>query len=336
LRERLLRLIYPKGIIFAINGAVITTPAAGDRHYFKVTIGKGASRPVGIGYLIRSDLTQTPPLITAHGLAISTFGKVIKHGWEWLGLMPKLHGVISGIVEIPELSELLTINKADFLNDAASLKKYYRIRKATQEAVLALLPELGEPREETKRTQSKEVQTLSREIESALSAISDDFPELLSLIGTRRRKEVAAALSDRPEQSTREERIESMEPRKRSDEIPATDPVEPSPERLGLEESASGKLTRTVRKKMPGLRIALQEFTQEDRPALGRIIEDTVVVNTAHPAWKKAIQDRLEEYHIVLTVACLLSEMIEQEHTPVEFINTFLASWGNSLQQKMF
>ncbi|MBI4600067.1 ATP-binding protein [Candidatus Uhrbacteria bacterium] len=336
MKEKLLRLIYPKGIIFIVNGTELTHADSAERHYFKVSLGKKNARPIGIGYLIRSDALQSSPAFVSHGLAISTYGKIIKQGWEWLGLMPKLHAVLSGIVEIPGLSEILTTNKSDFLNDATSLKKYYRFRKAAQEAVLTVLPELGEPTETSDRPASKEVQTLSREIESALGALTDDFPELLALVGAKHKKmQAPATLSDHEEKQSREERIIGIEKR---DQLAQSDgsTEQQREEKLHLQESASGEHTKTVRKKTPGLNISLQEFTEEGNPLLGRIIEDTIFVNTSHPAWKKAAEERLDEYHIVLTVACVLSEMIDQTHSPHEFISKFLASWGQSLQQKLF
>lgn len=335
MKEKLLRLIYPKGITFVVNGTELAHVDNAERHYFKVSLGKKNTRPIGIGYLIRSDALQSSPAFTAHGLAISTYGKIIKQGWEWLGLLPKLHTQLSGVVEIPGLSEMLTTNKSDFLNDATSLKKYYRFRKAVQEAVLTVLPELGEP-SDTNVPASKEVQLVSREIESALGAITDDFPELLSLVGAKHKKmQSPATLSDHIEKQSREDRIEGIE--KSESSVHADDlQREPREETLHLRESEGGEHSKTVRKKTPGLTIALQEFIEEGDPALGRIIENTIFVNTNHPAWKKATEERLDEYHIVLTVACVLSELIEQTHSPHEFISKFLASWGQSLQQKMF
>ena len=338
MKERLLRLIYPKGITFTVNDRELSCDDQTDRCYFKVTLGKSGTRPVGIGYLIRSDIGQGASAGPSAGLTVSTYGKIIKSGWEWLGLMPKLHAVLSGVVEIPGLSEVLTINKADFLNDAKSLKTYYRLRKATQEAVRALLPELGEPAEHAQQPVSKEVQTLSREIESALGALTDDFPELSSLIGGKRRKVlVSAELSDHAEKQEREERIEGIaarEPNEKDTESVAHASADEG--KLHLHASSSGELSKTIRKKSPGLSITLQEFTDEGSPLLGRIVENTVYINTDHPAWKKAVDEHLDEYHIVVTVACVLSEMIQEDRAPVDFINRFLSSWGQSLQQKLF
>ena len=103
-----------------------------------------------------------------------------------------------------------------------------------------------------------------------------------------------------------------------------------------LEESADGKLLKKTVKKVPGLKIAFEEFSELSAvPTLGTLIDDTIRVNTAHPAWKKASEERLEEYHVVFTVACVLSQFLEAHHSPHEFISKFLASWGAPRQQKM-
>src|SRR5262245_30184076 len=39
------------------------------------------------------------------GIAISTYGKVIKRGWDWLGLTPVDGDRITGLVEAPDLAE---------------------------------------------------------------------------------------------------------------------------------------------------------------------------------------------------------------------------------------
>ena len=74
-------------------------------------------KPAVVGYLERSD---TPLPEEQQGLAISTFGKVIKRGWEWLGLTPSTPDRIGGLVEAPPLSAALALNnKADFIRTGA-------------------------------------------------------------------------------------------------------------------------------------------------------------------------------------------------------------------------
>ena len=69
-------------------------------------------KPAAAGYLVRD---RGPLPEEQRGLAISTFGKVIKRGWDWLGLTPAAPDRVGGLVEVPALAECLTLNKADFI-----------------------------------------------------------------------------------------------------------------------------------------------------------------------------------------------------------------------------
>ena len=67
---------------------------------------------------------------------------------------------------------------------------------------------------------------------------------------------------------------------------------------------------------------------------MGKVIEDTIIVNISHPAWVKARAEGLSEYHIMLTAVVLLSDFLEPDKSPQEFISRFLLSWGTSQPQK--
>lgn len=126
------RYVYRKAVEFWINGVKLSTfdiPHPDFAKSFQVFLGRKDRRPVGFGYLSRGEV-PADDAGNFSGLGISTFGKVIKAGWEWVGILPRSHNTIRGMVEIPGLAEILTTNKADFLTDSASLRKYYRYRKA--------------------------------------------------------------------------------------------------------------------------------------------------------------------------------------------------------------
>src|SRR3989441_712675 len=69
-------------------------------------------KPSALGYLMRA---SEPLPEERRGLAISTRGKVIKHGWDWLGVTPAAPERIGGLVEGPALAAGLTLNKAGFV-----------------------------------------------------------------------------------------------------------------------------------------------------------------------------------------------------------------------------
>ena len=172
LSQEILRYVYRKGVEFNVNGELLSLSSDEQRidNGFRVFLGKGR-RPIGAGFLTKKVLEQgwlarlagraPNERHIASGLSVSTYGKVIKTGWEWVGIMPRSAEVLCGIVEIPALSEVLTTNKSDFLTDAAHLRKFYRLRKAVQEAIMPVLRSLGEFSEEKKVSVAKNVKPLS-------------------------------------------------------------------------------------------------------------------------------------------------------------------------------
>jgi len=72
----------------------------------------------------------------------------------------------------------------------------------------------------------------------------------------------------------------------------------------------------------------------EDRPddsALGRLIESTVWVNRAHPAYRRANASRSLGYHIALTVAMALAPLAVEPLHQNSFVLAFLSRWGEAI-----
>src|SRR2546425_10677784 len=80
-------------------------------------------------------------------IAVSTFGKVIKRGWDWLGVTPGAAEHVGGLIEVPDLAECLTLNKADFVRGGPRGATYLAYRKAVQEAVSRQLALWGDARD---------------------------------------------------------------------------------------------------------------------------------------------------------------------------------------------
>lgn len=320
--ENLLRYIYRKGVEFFVNGKKISFSRPGFSFFqsFQIRVGRRSGRLTGWGYLARPKEENFVPLF--EGLAISTFGKVIKSGWEWIGLSVGEKSRVYGIVEIPALSEILTTNKMDFLKDVTSLKKYYRYRKGIQEAVLPLLKELGQEIAETE--QERQFHSLSRDIERALRYLVGDFPELVPLLGIRKAREnigLALAQGQRLLGIT-EEREENPPPSQESKIEKSSQNPEEAP---FLDSRKEGK-------KGPAISVGFEERGEGER--LARMVEHKVWINTSHPAYLKAQEKKFEQYHILFSVAWALSRFLEDGRSPQEFIDSFLSSWGKERRKR--
>ncbi|MDI6891242.1 MAG: hypothetical protein QMC83_09970 [Thermodesulfovibrionales bacterium] len=307
----ILNQLYKKEVEFFVDGKKIEmegSPAPQSFKSFRVLTDKRSKSLAGFGYLAKSESELNPEF---SGIGISTYGKVIKWGWDWLGILPKSPFKISGLVEIPALAEILTTNKNDFLRDSASLKKYYKFRKAIQSAILPILAELREERFSFE-SDIKRLKPLEKEIEESLRYLLNNFPELTPLVGVRRKvfkDEILSPVNEPsikiiPEEIKTEEKIEEEIKRKI---------------REGLE-------TKTERTKIPTLTIGFEKNSSQSD--LARIIKNTILVNTNHAAYQRAREENSEEYHLLLSVAWILSKYLEESHSPQDFIAQFLASWG--------
>jgi hypothetical protein len=157
-----LRRHYPNGVGFEIDGRDLTQSSAPDGERVPIAIRIGRRRtPSVVGSIERR--ASVPP--DREGIAISTFGKVIKRGWEWLGLAPAVHGRISGLLEAPDLAACLTLSKNDFIRSGARGAAYLAYRKAVQEAVSRQLSEWGDRNDEEARPR---MVRLERDLERVL------------------------------------------------------------------------------------------------------------------------------------------------------------------------
>jgi hypothetical protein len=72
----------------------------------------------------------------------------------------------------------------------------------------------------------------------------------------------------------------------------------------------------------------------EERPGdaeLGRLVESSVFINRAHPAYQRAAASRSEGYHIALSVALALAPLAVEPAGEHVFVTTFLSRWGEAV-----
>jgi len=329
--EKILKYIYKQGVEFTINQVPVRLPEHEDAqpsNVFLVQLGKKAS-PVGVGFLTKNK-QELPE--EERGIAISTYGKVIKRGWDWIGVTPRNPARLTGIVELPQLSEILTLNKADFLKDVNSLQKYYRYRKAIQEAIEPILRELGEV--STQREQiERDLRPLQKQIEEIIVNLLPEFPELNPLLGRRGRGTPITGIIPDPNAPNIGQIVQGVDTMTGTRGGQTTgEGIEVAPgdlpgERIepSLDPTEAGTKHEGHRKR-PGLMLGFDD--DPDRPELGWLTDSTIWINKAHSAYTKASDSQSENYHIALSVAWVLSSFLDTEKSPLAFLNRFLGAWG--------
>ncbi len=327
-----LRSIYSNGINFYVNEEKINLSEMmrfEKSNAFKIHFGK-KGKPVGVGFVRKY---KDPLDEEKRGIAISTCGKVIKHGWDWLGISARNPDYISGIVEMPGLSLILTTNKADFLKDTASLQKYYRYRKAVQEVIEPILKEFGEINESREKP-AKELRPIEREIRGILDNMLNDFPELDPLFGRRKKFEAAIGILDDTralesgtalEESSEKTIINPGNKDEGGENAKTEENSRNGLPNLDIGEQKNG-LPQEGKRKSAGLMIGF--YDNKDSNELGKIEEGTVWINNEHPAFKRIAKSGGEKYHIVVSTAFILSGYLQEQKSLQSFINRFLSNWG--------
>jgi hypothetical protein len=331
---------YPQGVAFEIDGKPIE-----HEHSHGVTDAPLAIRmarrrkPSAVGYLVRH---EAPLPDEARGLAVSTLGKVIKQGWDWLGLSPALGDLVSGLIEAPDLAACLTLNKSDFIRTGARGATYLAYRKAIQEAVTDRLAAWGDTSDSSPDVRPK-TQRLERDLERVLDGLADDFPLLRSLAERRRGGQKSLPLPNHAGEShavavAAVEEARPAEPVAPAPPAPepgsATEPPSaevPPDEPVHEPTNGDARLTDRLRRRRGRLGLSVAFESRPDDPELGRLIESTVWINDAHPAFVRALASRSMGYHMSVAVALALAPLgagAEDEHA---FVTSFLARWGEAL-----
>jgi hypothetical protein len=363
--DDLLRRHYTQGIAFEVDGQRLSHIPVPVRERVTIPIRVGRKRlPSAIATLERRDSPSSGGVDDREGIAVSTFGKVIKSGWDWLGLTPATPSRVSGLVEAPDLAGCLTLSKNDFIRTGPRGATYLAYRKAIQEVVSRQLAAWGDTRDADARPRTVR---LERDLERVLEDLADDFPLLRSLVNQRAggqkrlplpgrgREEVPGSLfanvpstvdadgsdiegasdtdADVPageehpegESSAPSTPAGEHEPRAKppaEDTIPSADSSIEVPTPVGTFSTVPG------RKRLARYGLLLQFESRPDDPELGRLVDSTIWINEAHPAYLRAAASRSAGYHIALTVALALAPLAVVPAAEHAFITQFLAHWG--------
>ena len=348
---------YADGVRFVVNGRPLPRRPEAVGAPIAVRIGR-RRKPAAMGYLTRS---AAPVPEALRGLGISTLGKLIRGGWDWLGLAPVGAEHITGLLEAPALAECLALNKADFVRVGRRGAIFLAYRKAIQEAVSAQLAQWGEVREATDEARRRRARPVERDLEHVLVDLADDFPMLLSLVERRAGQHrlhapgpdlpngglagpevapgFAPSLAPGPsadvaagEPRAANRAVDSRagdESDRRTDGADARTTERDGSAPIG---AASAKAARGDRR--PGhYALSIDFASRPDDAEIARLVETTVWVNEAHPAYRRAAASRAEGYHLALSVALALAPLAVEPTDAHAFVTAFLARWGEALDR---
>ena len=337
---------YPKGIAIEINGRSLAKQHWRAAQSAPVEIRLMRRRkPSALGYLIRDD---QPLAEERRGLAISTFGKVIRRGWDWLGVTPTAPERVGGIIEVPELAACLTLNKGDFIRAGARGATYLGFRKVIQEAVGKQLAAWGDGRGSNEQAPPREVRPLQRDLAQVLEDLSIDFPLLGSLVEQRAGGQKRLPLTARDHNGDARGLIAaSVTSLIENNEKPSAQTISSAGSESQTEEPTVNEPTAEISPQgqtiqLPGKTVTRRpahyglDIQFEDRPddiEIGRLTESTVWVNRAHPAYRRAQASHSIGYHIALAVAMALAPLAVEPANQYGFIAAFLSRWGEALDR---
>jgi hypothetical protein len=365
--DDILRRTYLNGIVFEIDGRPIGRVADARAQRAALAIRLGRRRiPSAAGFVERYSMPQH---VDQQGIAISTFGKVIRRGWDWLGLTPANASRINGLIEVPDLAACLTLNKSDFIRTGARGATYLAYRKAIQEVVSRQLAAWGDAPEHDVNPRTER---LERDLERVIDDLAGAFPLLRSLVdrraGGQKRlpmpgrgaEQVPGSLfadtaaghggndgaygaRERPdeepaapaeESAPREEGSPSSEqPQPPQPPTPESDlPAPPADANGGQTASGPvGTLSTVPGRRRPARYGLLVQFeSRPDEPELGRLVDSTIWINDAHPAFVRAAASRSTGYHLALSVALALAPLAVEPAQEHGFVTQFLSHWGSS------
>ncbi len=332
---------YPDGVTFECNGDVLDQEPRRDADLVEVRLPR-KRKAAGIGLMWRSAVPLPPD---QQGIAISTFGKVIKRGWDWLGLHPPSPDRAAGLIELPALAESLTLNKGDFVRSGMRGALYLMCRKALQETVTQKLQAWGEDTTANDdAARRKAARPFERDLAGVLEDLSSAYPALASLVEHRpgsTGKKLKTVELRQAEGGLLFDDASAADPGRNpatagphdAELATATSPADGLAADLAgsresnLEREQTVLQPITVRKSgRYGLSLSFE--SRPDDESMGRLVENTVTVNIAHPAYQRAERTRAEGYHLALVAAMSLAKVTVEPANYDAFVTDFLRAWG--------
>jgi Histidine kinase-, DNA gyrase B-, and HSP90-like ATPase len=336
---------YPGGVALSINGRELEKQAwaAPLRAPLEIRLFR-KRKPSALGYLIRENV---PLAEERRGLAISTFGKVIKRGWDWMGMTPSAPERIGGLIEVPPLAASLTLNKGDFIRVGPRGAAYLAFRKELQKAVAKQLAAWGDARASDEEAPPRELRPLQRDLARVLEDLALDFPLLASLVESRSGGQKRLALAGSGQNHEATAFVTASVVSLAEAEVMLDAAAETSPEPMAAEAPGAAVAKEPPETQHAGTFLAAKggarrpghyglDIQFEDRPddaEMGRLLESTVWVNRAHPAYRRAVVSRSVGYHMALAVAMALAPLAVESANEHAFVTAFLSRWGEAIEK---
>jgi hypothetical protein len=205
---------------------------------------------------------------------------------------------------------------------------------------LALWGDGAEPSDQSRRRVARPIE---RDLEQVLADLASDFPLIAALVerhrGGQRRLPGAARASSTIEPrapALAGELVAGVPPSPESPTAPSTGAEGghsstngTSPPPVVAEPRGAGRGARS-----PGrYGLAIDFEHRADDPELARLVESTIWINDAHPAYRRAAASRSEGYHLALATALALAPLAVEPAGEHGFVTAFLAAWGGRIER---
>jgi hypothetical protein len=326
--------IYPTGVRIEIDGRALQTSGFVAAVDVATSAYRGIVRPKGrkpIGQAFFAVMKAKQPERN-QGVYIATRGKVIRK--ESLGMFPRSADRIVGLVEVPALVECLTTTKQDFFDSGKLGAKYRLLRTQIQRAYSDWLVEVGQNVGATERKRAP------RLLERELSDLARFVPELDYLFG--RRVKIAGPVKSADGDSTASLVQGALPPpggtvatgdtfgyngtsESTGTGVPGETGDNPVPV---LQGTPIGDVPTRIRNRKPRRGPRVRLVHDPARPEMSWLEPDSVVVNTAHPAYVKAQREGQVKYHRRLVALVAMCTGAAEEDR-LELLRRAIAVWGS-------
>ena len=274
------------------------------------------------------------------------------------------------MIEAPDLAACLTLSKNDFIRTGTRGASYLAYRKAIQEVVVAAARRVGRCARRDARPRTVRLERdLERVLEDLaddfplLRSLVDrraggqkrlpmpgrgDERVPAPLFATVPAGHESAGEGDGspPAESAARNRQRERPRHSRSRRLRSPQEVPPRAISLRPENeppraedgqphadvaAAAGTLDTVIGRRRPARYGLLVQFeSRPDDPELGRLVDSTIWINDAHPAFTRAVASRSLGYHTALAVALALAPLAVEARDEHTFITQFLAHWGGA------